>query len=397
MKVIYIDRNFIAEKYKNGPDDGDAYYTYGFGGIYSREFKKYNPGWEVECWKADSRTNRYSSKTISGVKFCMYPAKEIPHFGVSSSSMRKDLKAEIVKTKELVVNISSLGHYLFYQIASVCSSIPLFVQGHGETTAKMDRRIRKGIFRRIKALLHIPFEMNAVKNVNVYYALDTRFNKELPITFKGECIVQTTGVDTDVFKAIDKKDAKKSLDLEVSKKYILFVGRLDFTKRADLLIDVWEELRENHPQWQLLLAGNSPNMPLTERAESVGAIIKGRIIQTEMNKYLSAADIYVLANLKGIHTYGGVGMLPVQALFCETPVVGVTVRNIPEKIQSQLGIYTDTKEELKEALFQIMTAKRKFSNLRELAKNEYSWKNISNRTSQKYLEYLMLNNKKMQE
>jgi glycosyltransferase involved in cell wall biosynthesis len=390
MKVIYIDRNFIHDKYKNGPEDGDAFYTMGFAGIYSREFKKHNPDWDVECWKADYRANIQSVKLISGVQFRMFPAKEVKYLGTYSTAMKKALKQEIKHRSDLVVNISSLGHLLFYQMATICKRVPLFVQGHGENTAKMDLRIRKGVTRKIQALIHSFFERKSIKNINVYYALDARYHQEMPNSFSGDLIVQTTGVDAELFKPLNKQKAKQLLKLDISKKYILFVGRLDYTKRVDLLIDVWEELKDKYPDWQLLLVGNSRDMPLTNQATKVGAIIKGRVLQTEMSKYLSAANIYVLANLKGIHTHGGVGMLPVQALFCETPIVGVTVRNIPEEIRSDLGIYTDTKAELEQAIEDIITNKKRFSNLRELAVKEYSWEQISIKTKDKYLECLYL-------
>jgi glycosyltransferase involved in cell wall biosynthesis len=66
------------------------------------------------------------------------------------------------------------------------------------------------------------------------------------------------------------------------------------------------------------------------------------------------------------------------------------VRNIPEEIRSDLGIYTDTKAELEQAIEDIITNKKRFSNLRELAVKEYSWEQISIKTKDKYLECLYL-------
>jgi len=388
VKVIYLDHNFIESKYKNSPKDGSAFFTYGFGSLYAREFKKYNPDWDVECWKADTRISNPYVKRISNVQYRMFPATKIPYMGVFSKTLINELKTVIKDSSGLIINISNLGHLLLYQVAKQCSNTPLFVQGHGETTAKMDLRIRKGILRKLKALIHIPFENRAVKNIKVYYALDKKMINEMPSNFKGEFLIQTTGVDPNLFKPIDKQEAKKMLNLNPNKKYIVFIGRLDYTKRPDMLLDAWEELKHRFPEWELLLAGNSSGMPLTSRAKELGVIVMGRILQTELYKYLSAASIYVLAHLKGIYTLGGVGMLPVQALFCETPVVGYTVKNIPEEIRSKLGICTNNKVELTEALQQIMTGNFCFKNLREIAIQEYSWENISKRTCHKYLEYI---------
>jgi hypothetical protein len=41
--VVYIDYNFQNPKYRNGPDDGESYFTYGFGSLYARKFKEEFP------------------------------------------------------------------------------------------------------------------------------------------------------------------------------------------------------------------------------------------------------------------------------------------------------------------------------------------------------------------
>lgn len=191
-----------------------------------------------------------------------------------------------------------------------------------------------------------------------------------------------------MFPTIDKVKAKRLLELDLDKKYIFFVGRLDDSKRVDMLLDAWSEIKDHYKNWRLLLVGNLPNMPFTDKALALGAIVHGKILQTEMYKFTNAADIYVLANYKGVHTYGGIGMLPVQALLSETPVVGVTVRNIPVDIRNEVGIYTFSRDELKVALEEIMTGKKKFKKLREKAIKYYSWENISRNTEKVYLELI---------
>ena len=72
--VVYIDYNFLQDRYPNNPEDGNPFYTYGFGAFYARKFKKFQPNWNVECWKADSRIQKYIKKPIEGVLFRMFPS-----------------------------------------------------------------------------------------------------------------------------------------------------------------------------------------------------------------------------------------------------------------------------------------------------------------------------------
>lgn len=57
-KVIYIDYNFIDKRYPNSSEDGDRFFTYGWGSLSCREFKKHYPDIDVECWKTDSRIRK---------------------------------------------------------------------------------------------------------------------------------------------------------------------------------------------------------------------------------------------------------------------------------------------------------------------------------------------------
>ena len=45
------------------------------------------------------------------------------------------------------------------------------------------------------------------------------------------------------------------------RKQLLFVGRIDNTiKRIDRILDIWKRLYENHPNWELLILGDGPDL-----------------------------------------------------------------------------------------------------------------------------------------
>jgi len=224
-KVIYLDYNFRLPQCPESIDEGDRYYTYGFGGLYAGEFKKFNSEIEVESWKADSNIKKIYGKEISGVRFKLFPSIHIKKLGDISFSLEKHLRRELRKNHKVIVNISSAAHLLFYRIAPILKNYPFVSQGHGETTMLFSAKLRKGI-KKLFTLMMKPIENKAFSSLDVYYVLCEGLKNYLPSSFnKNRAIQQTTGVNPDIFPSIDKTKARVKLGLEQDKKYILYVGR----------------------------------------------------------------------------------------------------------------------------------------------------------------------------
>jgi glycosyltransferase involved in cell wall biosynthesis len=384
-KVIYIDRNFLDPKYPNKPSDGDSFYTYGWFALCARQFKKFNPEIDVECWKADSRIKRDYEKIVSGVHFKIFPSLYIPKLGDYSRRLLLDLKKEVTSGSRVVVNVSSFDHLLFYSIAKLCKNVPFVSQNHGEGTARYDFKARNGLSA-LKALIEMPLQNAAFRNLDLVYILDKRLEQYFPDWFDKERIkVRTTGVDPEVFPNVPKAEARHMLGLSEQKFYILYIGKLNRTKRPEMLIQAYVKLREEYSDIELIIGGCQRDEEYYSLANESGAIlVEGPILQTNIYKYLNASDVYVLASYSMNHTHGGIGMLPVQALFCDTPVVGESVHNLPEEIRDRCGIYTKNISELSAAIRSIYQKQNKFLNTREKAIKYYSWENISLQTNLDY-------------
>jgi len=389
FKVIYIERNFIDKRYPNSVEDGDRFFTYGHGALCARKFKKYNSGFEVECWKTDPRIDKIYEKTIENVKFIVFPSKSFGKLGQYSRALNKYLKNYLKTNPKTIFNIASIRHLLFYFVAFLLKKFPLVVQHHGEATAIYKFKINKGL-KKLWYALQIPFEWYAFKSVDLFFVLDKNIIEYLPKPNKKIKIeLSTLGVDEDLFRPLDKIEAKKILGWDINKKHILYVGRLNYTKRPDILIDIYEEFKkEGKNDIELVLAGNEIDDPLYERAVKSGAIIYGKILQTELYKYLSAADVYVLPKYKSDMIFLGIGLLPVQAMLCNTPVVGESLRNYAGKNVNEVGIFADDYASIKNAIQKILNQEIKFKNLRETALSIYSWERISLNTKNFYDELI---------
>lgn len=125
------------------------------------------------------------------------------------------------------------------------------------------------------------------------------------------------------------------------KPYFLFVGRLEYIKGLQTLIDVWEKIADA----DLLVAGTgTQEADLRARATSNARIrFLGPLPQGE----LGALYYHALACIVPSITYETFGMINIEAFARKTPVIARDLGALPEVIQdSGGGIIYKTDEEL---------------------------------------------------
>jgi glycosyltransferase involved in cell wall biosynthesis len=385
-EVIYIDYNFKDQKYPNKPKNGNAWYTHGFGGLYSRKFKEFNPDFSVECWKADALAKSISEAVIEGVVFKVFPAYDFGRIGLWSPQLISALKKRISAGGNRIVNVSSFDHLLYYSVAACCRSTPLVVQHHGESPAKykaMQNHKVKGLFWRFMQF----WEKRSMEKTDLVYLLDTEAGNWLA-SLKPKRLVRTTGVDPNLFFQSPRDVAASKLGLDTDKTYLLYIGKLNKTKGSEWLIDLFSTIKPNYPQLELLLAGCSESDMFYKKAKDVGARLFGTIPQEEISLFMSVASIYYLPKLDNAHYFGGLGMLPVQAMLCNTPVIGGTLKCFPEAHRNEVGFLISSESEMRKATIEILEKRINFAALREKALPYFSWESISWQTASDYLGLL---------
>ena len=156
------------------------------------------------------------------------------------------------------------------------------------------------------------------------------------------------------FSPLNKTEAKKLLDLDPGKKYLLYVGRLNYTKRPDILIDLYKDIKKVRNDVELLIVGTKEGDPLINYAKDAGVNVQGIIMHTEIYKYLSAAEVYILPKYSVEHIFGGIGLLPVEALLCNTPIIGASLDNFPHEFRDSVGLAVSDIKEIKNAILKII-------------------------------------------
>ena len=145
--------------------------------------------------------------------------------------------------------------------------------------------------------------------------------------------VLLTPIDCDVFRPLDRDAACRTVGLDASRRYVLFVGRLDDNvKRISVLIDCFARCAADSTDVELLIAGDGEDRRrLQVRAAQYGNIAIRFLGRVEGSPHLAAlynaAECLVLVSRsEGFPTVVG------EAMACGTPVVGTDVGAIAEVV-----------------------------------------------------------------
>jgi glycosyltransferase involved in cell wall biosynthesis len=135
-----------------------------------------------------------------------------------------------------------------------------------------------------------------------------------------------------------KSEARKTLDLDPEKIYLVYVGRLTQIKRPDRLIDLGRSLKVHHPKTHIIIAGAGELLEeLTGQSESESLPIKFLGWRNDIDLILSASDIAVLCS-----DNEGIPLTLIQASQAGLPIVSTNVGSVSDIVLDGLtGILTE--------------------------------------------------------
>jgi glycosyltransferase involved in cell wall biosynthesis len=143
-------------------------------------------------------------------------------------------------------------------------------------------------------------------------------------------------------KVSSREAAKKSLGLEPSNTYLVFIGRLTQIKRPDRLLEIARYLNTNYPESRLLIAGAGELLdPIKSKSEAEGLPMTFLGWRNDIDLILSAADIAILCS-----DNEGIPLTLIQASQAGLPIVSTDVGSVSDiVIDGVTGYLTEVSSE----------------------------------------------------
>ena len=143
------------------------------------------------------------------------------------------------------------------------------------------------------------------------------------------------GIDTDVIAPTDNRDTLLKHGIDPNRPYVLFVGRITRQKGIMHLLKAVEQLPQDIA---LVLCASSPDTPelgqeVAQQIEKLSATRSGvhwiqeQLPRPELIEVLSAAAVFACPSI-----YEPLGIVNLEAMACEIPVVASDVGGIPEVV-----------------------------------------------------------------
>lgn len=149
------------------------------------------------------------------------------------------------------------------------------------------------------------------------------------------------GVDTDIFLPVgrhgkpgDKRYLRNLLGLPLSKKILLYIGNLVPHKGVDFLISMLPEIVKKHPEVYMVIVGDGPlGKDLTKEVVALNLEDYVRFEEAkphwQIPRWIGAADVFVLPSERE-----GFGLVALEAMACEVPVIASKVGGLVEFIEN---------------------------------------------------------------
>ena len=180
-------------------------------------------------------------------------------------------------------------------------------------------------------LLRIKTERQLAAHCHRIIAATAREKAELTRFYNAEpqkMSVVPCGINMELFRPVDKADARNRLGFNAKEKIVLYVGRFAALKGIDRLLKAMTHLNDLRDLKLVIIGGDGAGAPEFIEFQKLSSeldindkiFFAGRLEQGDLPQYYSAADLLVVPSY-----HESFGMVALEALACGTPVVATEV------------------------------------------------------------------------
>ncbi|CAI9400131.1 glycogen synthase [Aestuariimicrobium sp. T2.26MG-19.2B] len=231
------------------------------------------------------------------------------------------------------------AHTWYAQFAGIIASryqdIPLVVTAHSLEPDRPWKVEQLAGGYRVSSWIERTAYENADAVIAVSSAMITNIRNAYPFVEPERIHVVKNGIDTDEFHPVDESDVCARIGMDVNRPSVVFVGRIT---RQKGLVHLVRAARRFHPDTQLILLAGAPDTPeiAAEFNEAFGVLkserggvvwVQEMLPRADVRQVLSHATVFACPSI-----YEPLGIVNLEAMACETAVVGSAVGGIPEVV-----------------------------------------------------------------
>jgi D-inositol-3-phosphate glycosyltransferase len=206
------------------------------------------------------------------------------------------------------------------------------------------------------------------------------------------------GVDLDLFKPMDRRQARKKIGLAIGAPVILYVGRFAPLKGIDRLIQAVAQLAPQVGKPNLvIIGGDGPQAQATRQLMALAEHHKigrqvsfvGRLAHEVLPLYYNAADFLALPS-----HYESFGLVVLEALACGTPVMATPVGGVESIVQNGVNGKVIASSEIGDVtqglewMFHRLSVERTPPNKIRSTVEPFGWQTIAARVADSYAELI---------
>jgi len=207
-------------------------------------------------------------------------------------------------------------------------------------------------------------------------------------------VVIPNGANTDLFKPMDHKEARKELNFDRDANYICFVGNLAPWQGVEYLIRSAPLILKEHPKTKFLIVGDGQmKEELINLAEKIGVsdkfIFTGAVPYEEVPNYINASDVCVAPFIKERNMRIGLSPLKIyEYMSCGKPVVSSRIPNLEFIEQNHAGLLVEPEnpKELAKAIIKLLKDEKLRRELgengRKYVTKNHSWEAVARKVAE---------------
>ena len=172
------------------------------------------------------------------------------------------------------------------------------------------------------------FDRYVVKNSDVVTIISFALKSKISKIRKDKVFVIQNGVDTNLFKPMDKLKCRAELKLPKGAKIIAYTGSIQQRQGVDLLVNVFNKLKREVSNLKLVIAGRFVKGQEDKINLNQEGIIHLTLNQEKVAKLINAADVTIVPNRDDEFTRYCFPYKVVEYMACNTPIVATKLGDV---------------------------------------------------------------------